>query len=194
MSHTPEPWRAEWQPGQTPKHTYTHCVMCGDDSLCDTLTKADACRIVACVNALAGVSDPAAQVARWKVMEEAEAVMRSRIKALETFIDDYGSYNDGCGCCGEGSNVRKEYERDPDIVSTARALAALAAKGGREPNSHLDRVLNTNPKCEQCGDTPSAGDGAWRVNSDKQEQYWEHRCRDTHPQAGYWRVPAKGGE
>ena len=62
MSHTPEPWRAEWQPGQTPKHTYTHCVMYGDDSLCDTLTKADAYRIVACVNALAGVADPAAFV------------------------------------------------------------------------------------------------------------------------------------
>ena len=71
MSHTPEPWRAEWQPGQTPNHTYTHCVMCGDDSLCDTLTKADAYRIVACVNALAGVADPAAQVAKWRAMEEA---------------------------------------------------------------------------------------------------------------------------
>jgi len=31
-----------WQPGQTPIHTYTHCVMRGDDCLCDTLTKADA--------------------------------------------------------------------------------------------------------------------------------------------------------
>ncbi len=71
MSHTPEPWRAEWQPGQTPNHTYTHCVMCGDDSLCDTLTKADACRIVSCVNALAGVADPAAQVAKWRVIEAA---------------------------------------------------------------------------------------------------------------------------
>jgi len=71
VSHTPEPWRAEWQPGQTPNHTYTHCVMCGDDSLCDTLTKADAYRIVACVNALAGVADPDAQVTKWRAIEAA---------------------------------------------------------------------------------------------------------------------------
>ena len=75
MSHTPEPWRAEWQPGQTPNHTYTHCVMCGDDSLCDTLTKADAYRIVACVNALAGVADPAAQVAKWRAIEAAASTL-----------------------------------------------------------------------------------------------------------------------
>ena len=75
MSHTPEPWRAEWQPGQTPNHTYTHCVMCGDDSLCDTLTKADAYRIVACVNALAGVADPAAEVAKWRAIEAAASTL-----------------------------------------------------------------------------------------------------------------------
>lgn len=74
MSHTPEPWRAEWQPGQTPKHTYTHCVMYGDDSLCDTLTEADAHRIVACVNACAGMADPAAEIAR--LSEEVDRLRR----------------------------------------------------------------------------------------------------------------------
>lgn len=71
MGHTPEPWRAEWQPGQTPNHTYTHCVMYGDDSLCDTLTKADAERIVACVNACAGMADPAAEIQRLRAIEKA---------------------------------------------------------------------------------------------------------------------------
>lgn len=75
MSHTPEPWRAEWQPGQTPKHTYTHCVMCGDDSLCDTLTQADAERIVACVNACTGMADPAGEIAR---LRAALQVLRSK--------------------------------------------------------------------------------------------------------------------
>jgi len=86
VSHTPEPWRAEWQPGQTPNHTYTHCVMCGDDSLCDTLTKADAYRIVACVNALAGVADPAAQVAKWRADAERYRKLRS-IMYLEGACD-----------------------------------------------------------------------------------------------------------
>lgn len=41
--HTPGPWRAAPQPGQTVGvHTYTHCVMHGDDSLADTLTEPDA--------------------------------------------------------------------------------------------------------------------------------------------------------
>ena len=46
--HTPGPWRCEPQPGQTVgKHTYTHCVMYGDDSIADTLTEADAHLIAA---------------------------------------------------------------------------------------------------------------------------------------------------
>lgn len=49
----------------------------------------------------------------------------------------------------------------------------------------------TNPKCERCGDTPSCGDGAWRVNADKSGSFWEHRCRDTHPQVGYLRINEK---
>jgi hypothetical protein len=57
--------------------------MYGDDSLCDTLTKADAYRIVACVNALAGVADPAAQVAKWKAMEEALRESKAVAKGCE---------------------------------------------------------------------------------------------------------------
>lgn len=108
MSHTPEPWRAEWQPGQTPNHTYTHCVMCGDDSLCDTLTKADAYRIVACVNALAGVADPAAQVARWKAIE---AVLRRACRE----------------CASDHSDMEWS---GPQPAWLNEALQALAAKGG----------------------------------------------------------------
>jgi hypothetical protein len=45
--HTPGPWRAVPQPGQTVGvHTFTHCVMAGDDALADTLTEPDA-RIIA---------------------------------------------------------------------------------------------------------------------------------------------------
>lgn len=41
--HTPGPMRAVQQPGQiVGVHTYTHCVMYGDDSIADTLTEPDA--------------------------------------------------------------------------------------------------------------------------------------------------------
>lgn len=94
--HTPEPWRIEWQPGQTPKHTYTHCVMAGDDSLCDTLTEADAARIVTCVNALAGIEDPAAFV---------EAV---RELLLYAEIDADPRY--GAGVIDKGSGLHERIE------------------------------------------------------------------------------------
>lgn len=54
MKHTPGPWRAAPQPGQTVGvHTFTHCVMYGDDSLADTLTEADANLIGAAPDLLA---------------------------------------------------------------------------------------------------------------------------------------------
>lgn len=91
MGHTPEPWRAEWQPGQTPKHTYTHCVMYGDDSLCDTLTQADAERIVACVNACTGMADPAGEIAR--LMAERDRYE----KALKEIESHHATQNDRAG-------------------------------------------------------------------------------------------------
>lgn len=118
MSHTPEPWRAEWQPGQTPNHTYTHCVMCGDDSLCDTLTKADACRIVSCVNALAGVADPAAQVARWKADAE-------RYRALRNIM-----YTEGVLSIGEADIRFKSIGACPEPHEWDTVIDAIAAKGG----------------------------------------------------------------
>ena len=52
--HTPGPWRAAPQPGQTVGvHTFTHCVMAGDDALADTLTEADAHLIAAAPDLLA---------------------------------------------------------------------------------------------------------------------------------------------
>lgn len=117
MSHTPEPWRAEWQPGQTPNHTYTHCVMYGDDSLCDTLTKADAYRIVACVNALAGVADPAAQVAKWKAMEQLVRGLCPLLRGLAGQAEDHDD------------QIHAEY--GVPLENWAGQLeAALAAKGG----------------------------------------------------------------
>lgn len=55
-------------------------------------------------------------------------------------------------------------------------------------NSQLEQILNTNPTCRHCGDTPLHNTGTWRINSNKIEQYWEHRCADAHPQAGYFRM------
>ena len=53
-AHTPGPWRAVPQPGQTVGvHTYTHCVMYGDDSIADTLAEADARLIAAAPDLLA---------------------------------------------------------------------------------------------------------------------------------------------
>ena len=53
-AHTPGPWRAVPQPGQTVGvHTYTHCVMYGDDSIADTLTEPDARLIAAAPDLLA---------------------------------------------------------------------------------------------------------------------------------------------
>ena len=43
MKHSPSPWKAVPQPGQTANHTYTHCVIdAAEDVIADTLTKADA--------------------------------------------------------------------------------------------------------------------------------------------------------
>lgn len=47
-------------------------------------------------------------------------------------------------------------------------------------------IYDNNPKCERCGDTPSAGDGAWRIRDGMK---WDHRCRDIHPQCGYEPCP-----
>jgi len=93
MGHTPEPWRAEWQPGQTPKHTYTHCVMYGDDSLCDTLTKADAERIVACVNACTGMADPAGEIQRLRAERDRYEKAYAELTNAATrngFVDSHG--------------------------------------------------------------------------------------------------------
>lgn len=54
MKHTPGPWRAAPQPGQTVGvHRFTHCVMVGDDSLADTLTEPDAHLIASAPDLLA---------------------------------------------------------------------------------------------------------------------------------------------
>lgn len=58
MKHTPGPWRAAPQPGQTVGvHTFTHCVMHGDDALCYTLTEADANLIAAAPDILAACKE-----------------------------------------------------------------------------------------------------------------------------------------
>lgn len=54
---------------------------------------------------------------------EAVRVLQRRNKALEGFIDGVGGYNDGCGCCGEGKNVRSDYGTDSDLITTAKELA-----------------------------------------------------------------------
>jgi len=42
-----------WQPGQTPNHTYTHCVMdAADDCVASTLTQGDAVLIAAAADLL----------------------------------------------------------------------------------------------------------------------------------------------
>lgn len=102
MSHTPEPWRAEWQPGQTPKHTYTHCVMVGDDSLCDTLTKADAYRIVACVNACTGMADPVAEVKRLREETKLASAFVEEARELLACVDKLGLRKLVAGWHGEG--------------------------------------------------------------------------------------------
>jgi len=46
--HTPGPWRAVLQPGQTVGvHMFTHCVDAADDSIASLLTEADANLIAA---------------------------------------------------------------------------------------------------------------------------------------------------
>jgi len=47
-----------WQPGQTPNHTYTHCVMdAADDCVASTLTQADADLIAAAHEMLAALKE-----------------------------------------------------------------------------------------------------------------------------------------
>lgn len=47
---------------------------------------------------------------------------RDRVKALESFIEDVRSYNDGCGCCGSGTSVISEFEVDKRVNETSEAL------------------------------------------------------------------------
>lgn len=51
---------------------------------------------------------------------------------------------------------------------------------------HCDMIA-CNPRCLRCGDTPSCGDGSWGW----MDGVHRHRCRDSHPQCGYDRVPCE---
>lgn len=68
MSHTPEPWIADGScriQGNAPQHMYdiAHMKLMPFHVL-NVSAKANAARIVACVNACAGIPDPAAELAR----------------------------------------------------------------------------------------------------------------------------------
>lgn len=68
-AHTPEPWHTESQcPGECCWHLFSGPIYgAGDGGECISspeMSQADAARIVACVNACAGMGDPAAEIAR----------------------------------------------------------------------------------------------------------------------------------
>jgi hypothetical protein len=75
--HTPEPWRAPAKPGAYGFRDYTIFDDVGADRevcLAEGLTEADAARIVACVNALAGMN-PEAVAELVEAASVVEAVM-----------------------------------------------------------------------------------------------------------------------
>ena len=84
-NHTPEPWKAlphesvvfimagEYANGTAAASAATPCVGCCDRYCHGPLheVQANADRIVACVNAMAGIPDPAAEMARLRAVEAA---------------------------------------------------------------------------------------------------------------------------
>lgn len=98
--HTPEPWRifSSAQPS---------CIVDDAGDICRARSPLDAARIVACVNACAGMDDPSAEIARLRAQRTELA------KALRACVDNY-------------------YNSEGDEQSCAKAgRAALAALEGK---------------------------------------------------------------
>jgi hypothetical protein len=80
MEHTKEPWRY----GEDNDGWY---VACGSEQLGYALSEANARRIVACVNACAGIDDPEAWInnARFHSHETVSAIVKQRDELLAAF-------------------------------------------------------------------------------------------------------------
>jgi hypothetical protein len=81
--------------------------------------EANAARIVACVNALAGIPDPAAEMARLRAVEASRETMRSVLWAIQK----------RAAFRALGPIPTTEFERDV-LVMAERALANAAKIGG----------------------------------------------------------------
>ena len=101
MKHTREPWIAgEYPPGARVR---SYAAMSEDGALLASMQtvsihvgklpgKANAARIVACINACAGIEDPAAELARLRRVEgAAREVLTETVQAGEFFTQDYVS-------------------------------------------------------------------------------------------------------
>jgi hypothetical protein len=133
-NHTPEPWKVlphesvvfimagGYANGTTPASAATPCVACCDrycHGPADEV-QANGDRIVACVNALAGIPNPAAEMARLRAVEESWKELRRACSIASIAMKEAWSDSEG------GQPV---FQPD-DIEPIDTALASAAKVGG----------------------------------------------------------------
>lgn len=129
MSHTKEPW-GDATHERVPQIFHGYVT-----SIHYAMSDADKERADLCVNALAGVDDPAAQVARWKADAERYRKLRSVL------------YTEGVLSIGEADLRFKSIGACPEPHEWDAVIDALAAKGGESNTSA--------PMCVGCMGTGS---------------------------------------
>ena len=118
MTHTPEPWHYglgawdDWtESHETPR---THSIVFSSDHGTGIwLSSNDYARAMSCVNACAGMSDPAAEIERLRAENER---LKKENAAWKAFVDRVEGFSNGCGCCSD-TTVEREFYADIELQS-----------------------------------------------------------------------------
>ncbi len=133
---TPEPWRVVHE-----LEDAFPCIKAGRKHVCSMVDEEDAARIVACVNAMAGIDDPQGFVERANEFAiecaELQTANRELVEALETMVVCYA--NSG-GCVRNEDGYCTEHT---SLCPINRALAALERAKGESKQFN----------CTNCNDT-----------------------------------------
>jgi hypothetical protein len=135
---TPEPWRLEpcdLDDGSTnivsdePVYSNWYFTIARVGARTERRRDANAARIVQCVNALAGVADPAAEIARLRGIEKVYAAAVEECKAFRTCPQDHFSkvWSQPSMSGKHRSEFRQAIIDAADAHDTARAVAGMEA-------------------------------------------------------------------